>query len=110
MPDGYILDENGNPVAVDIMTCARWNNDTANRRVAEDEISDDVTVSTVFLGLDHSFGSGGPPVLWETMVFGGPLDGEQEREDMIDIFLRGHNVPGKTRAAKVRWLMKHAYK
>jgi hypothetical protein len=28
------------------------------------------TVSTVFLGLNHGFG-GGPPLLWETMVFGG---------------------------------------
>jgi len=26
-------------------------------------------VSTVFLGLDHSFSSEGPPLLWETMVF-----------------------------------------
>lgn len=30
-------------------------------------------VSTVFLGMDHAFGFG-PPVLWETMVFGGKLD------------------------------------
>ena len=37
-----------------------------------------VTVSTVFIGLDHSFG-GGEPVLFETMVFGGPLDGEMDR-------------------------------
>ena len=32
-------------------------------------------VSTVFLGLDHSFTSG-PPQLYETMVFGGPDDQE----------------------------------
>jgi hypothetical protein len=32
----------------------------------------------VFLGLDHSFRQG-PPILWETMVFGGPLDGEMMR-------------------------------
>ena len=31
-------------------------------------------VSTVFLGLDHSFG-GGPPLLFETMIFDG---GEEE--------------------------------
>lgn len=35
-------------------------------------------VSTVFLGLDHSFG-GKVPVLWETMVFGGKLDQQQTR-------------------------------
>ena len=34
-----------------------------------------VRVSTVFLGIDHNWG-GGEPLLFETMVFGGPLDGE----------------------------------
>ena len=35
-------------------------------------------VSTVFLGLDHSFVSG-PPVLFETMIFGGQYDQEMWR-------------------------------
>ncbi len=35
-------------------------------------------VSTVFLGLDHNFGDG-PPILWETLVFGGPMNGQQTR-------------------------------
>lgn len=26
-------------------------------------------VSTIFLGIDHNFGSAGPPILFETMVF-----------------------------------------
>ena len=38
----------------------------------------DSTVSTVFISLDHSFGDG-PPLLFETLVFGGPLDDECER-------------------------------
>lgn len=37
-------------------------------RVMRTEIIDGVNVSTVFLGLDHSFG-GDEPILWETMVF-----------------------------------------
>lgn len=37
-----------------------------------------IVVSTVFIGLDHSYGSG-PPLLFETMVFNGPCDGEQRR-------------------------------
>jgi len=36
-------------------------------------------ISTVFLGLDHNHKFQGPPVLFETMVFGGPLDQEQAR-------------------------------
>lgn len=39
----------------------------AARRVAFDT-DDETDVSTVFLGMDHSFGEG-PPVLYETMVF-----------------------------------------
>lgn len=37
------------------------------------------TVSTVFLGIDHGFSGSDAPVLFETMVFGGPLDKEQRR-------------------------------
>lgn len=38
-----------------------------------------VSISTVFLGLDHRMGGAGPPVLYETMVFGGRLDQFQNR-------------------------------
>lgn len=37
-----------------------------------------IVVSTVFLALDHSW-DGGPPVLYETMIFGGPLDQSYQR-------------------------------
>jgi hypothetical protein len=60
------------------MEWGKFFQDTDARRVARDDISADVYVSTVFLGLDHQFGSG-PPLLFETMVFGGTLDQEQER-------------------------------
>lgn len=32
---------------------------------------EDVVVSTVFLGIDHNFDEEGPPILYETMIFGG---------------------------------------
>jgi hypothetical protein len=32
------------------------------------------TISTVFLGIDHQFLSDGPPILFETMIFGGKFD------------------------------------
>lgn len=35
-------------------------------------------ISTVFLAIDHGFGMG-LPILFETMVFGGTLDGSQDR-------------------------------
>ena len=46
-------------------------------------------VSTVFLGFDHSF-QGGPPVLFETMVFGGDMDEYQWRYCPYDQAEKGH--------------------
>jgi hypothetical protein len=39
-------------------------------RVARTEFPGGAYLSTVFLGLDHRFGFGGPPILFETMLFG----------------------------------------
>jgi len=42
-------------------------------------IASDVEISTVFLGIDHSFSGSKEPLLFETMVFGGPLDQKMDR-------------------------------
>lgn len=60
----------------------------ADRHVARTDLSDS-WVSTVFLGLDHSF-SGGPPVLFETMIFGGKHDDFQDRYLTWDAAEAGH--------------------
>ena len=67
----YILDASGEPKLVESLTkWARWFEGSAEaRRVARTQVGD-CMVSTVFLGLDHNFSEEGPPVLWETMVFG----------------------------------------
>jgi len=49
-----------------------------------------ILVSTVFLGLDHRFTADGPPVLWESMIFGGPHSGEQRRYTSKADALAGH--------------------
>lgn len=69
------------------MAWGRWM-EKGERHVALDVVGD-VKVSTVFLGLDHSFAHGAP-VLFETMVFGGPLDQEQERYATRDEARAGH--------------------
>lgn len=51
----------------------------------------EVEVSTVFLGTDHSFGVG-PPLLFETLVFGGDLDGEMGRYTTWDEAWKGHQT------------------
>jgi hypothetical protein len=85
----YRLDENGAPVEVaDALDWAR-SFETADRHVALDVLPDGVKISTVFLGLDHSFGEG-PPVLWETMIFGGPHADYQRRYTSRAEAVAGH--------------------
>lgn len=73
----YILDARGEPVTEsDVIKWAQWF-EKAERHVGNDWIGEQ-RVSTVFLGLDHSFHEG-IPILWETMVFNGPLNFYQRR-------------------------------
>lgn len=65
----YVLDEEHNAVhCPDLLTWARWMEAKEHRWIDETYLSNGYHVSTVFLGLDHSFGEG-PPLLFETMVF-----------------------------------------
>lgn len=85
----YILDDSGEPVEEpDLLKWARWFGNPDNRTVVQHSY-DDVRVSTVFLGLDHQFGDG-PPVLWETMIFGGQHDGYCERYSSYEETVDGH--------------------
>lgn len=61
----------------DLMKWAKWMEDAKTSRerfLAKTKIDDEISVSTVFLGLDHSFEMEGPPDIFETMIFGGPKD------------------------------------
>lgn len=51
-----------------------------------------VYVSTVFLGLDHNFWDDGPPILFETMIFGGLCDDYQRRYSTWDEAITGHRA------------------
>lgn len=78
MTDKYIL--NGHEVVPvdDLLEWGRWLQ-TADRVVAKDELSSGARVSTVFLGLDYNHGFGLAPAIFETMIFGGTLDGDMDR-------------------------------
>lgn len=84
-PMWYKLDENKNPVPAKDMYEANGLlcNDEA-RRVALDHITVEdygitITVSTVFLVLDHNYLPKGKPVLFETMIFNGGLNHSLDR-------------------------------
>lgn len=88
----YILDTDGVPAPVDVLTWARWFENTSERIVACDEIAPGVKISTVFLGLDHNHSDTGPPVLWETLVFNDYGDGEQCRYTSKADAIAGHHA------------------
>ena len=69
---------------------AKWSAwfETADRVVSRTEIHGSV-ISTVFIGMNHGYYDQ-PPVLFETLIFGGPLDGEGRRYSTWDEAERGH--------------------
>ena len=79
----YILNDKGEPeLCTDLNVWAAWHEDSGDKRRVDKTEVGPYSVSTVFLALDHSFGEG-PPLLYETMVFGkGPCDRETGR--MVD--------------------------
>ena len=86
----YILDGHKPVPEPDLLKWAEWF-ETVTRHVAT-KLVGDVSVSTVFLGLDHSFGASEVPVLFETMVFGGPLAEECERYSSWEEAETGHHA------------------
>jgi hypothetical protein len=62
--------------------------DKEYKRVALDAVGE-ASVSTVWLGLNHQWGDG-PPLIFETMVFGGKHDEDQWRWSTEADALAGH--------------------
>lgn len=86
----YILDNNNKPIrSTSITEAADWMENNPQRKVVKQEHIGDVYISTVFLGLDHSWNSD-IPVLWETMIFGGEYDQYQDRYTSYKDALEGH--------------------
>ncbi len=69
-----------------------WAKDLENddyKRVGWTEVNE-VKISTVWIGLDHSFGIGEKPLIFETMIFGGIHNGYQERYSTEEEAQEGH--------------------
>jgi hypothetical protein len=82
----------------EVIECSRtwWSNEyedfEKNRRVAKTDIKEGVSVSTVFLGMDHGFGQHDKPIVFETLVFGGKLDEEMCRYSTWEEAVKGHQL------------------
>ncbi len=84
----YILEGKEPKLVEDVLEWGKWFG-KANRHVAQKVLRSGVRVSTVFLGIDHSFG-GETPILFETMIFGGKHDQYQERYATWEEAEKGH--------------------
>lgn len=82
----YVLDGHEVRQVDDVLTWARQFK-FDKRRVAFTDLGW-ATVSTVFLGVDHRHFGEGPPVLFETMVFGNPKTGETFPEELDGLMNR----------------------
>lgn len=80
-------DRSGAPM--DMLAWTGKMGDDDYRTVAKTDVGE-VHVSTVWLGIDHQFGQG-PPIIFETMVFGGPLNEEQDRYPTEAADIAGHD-------------------
>lgn len=88
----YIL-VNGEPVVEpDVLKWAAWFEAAGPDVLFQRTQIGDIRVSTAFLGVDHSFSEEGPPVLWETMIFGGEHDQYCHRHDNKEEALIGHQA------------------
>lgn len=76
----YILtDDNKIIQTEDVDEWTRWRQSSDKWRVALTSLPGGIEISTVFLTLNHEFRIDKPPILFETMVFGGEYDEYTQR-------------------------------
>lgn len=103
----YILDEDYNVVPTeDFLEWGRFFEDTANRRVDETYIGP-YHISTVFMGLDHGWGDQEPQI-FETMVFGDPLDEPMTRYSTWAEAMVGHEEACQW--CRDQWWLNHQWR
>ena len=88
----YILEGHEPVPCPDLMQWGRWFEAARGTRQVAQTVIGKATVSTVFMALDHAFGSG-PPLLFETMVFGSERwEDEMERYATWEEAEEGHKA------------------
>jgi hypothetical protein len=85
----YLLQKDRTLRRVSSREWAHWFEADRMQRQIANHVIGGVRVSTVFLGLDHGDGTG-PPIVFETMIFGGPHNEYQERYSEYKDAVAGH--------------------
>lgn len=96
----YKLDINNNPIKCEnIYEYLEWHDSLSRehpvctKTIEYTEIKEkNIHISTIFLGLDHSFSKDNKPILWETMVFSNKTDIDMERYSSHDAAIAGHQA------------------
>lgn len=93
----HILDDDNHVVEVSLMEWAMWVETTpiGRRCVGHTQVTSQIEVSTVFVMIDMNFYGRGPPILFETMIFGGPLHHYTWRYSSWDDADVGHKMAVK---------------
>ncbi len=86
-PGSLWYDKEGKPISDRDLVNLRLG-DPDYKRVAQTDVGK-ARVSTVWLGIDHQWGDG-PPLIFETLVFGGKHDQHMERYSTEDEAKEGH--------------------
>ena len=78
----HTYNRQGEPI--DIYEFARLMEDMAYVHVGMAAVGD-LTISTVWMGINHNFTFEGPPIIFETMIFGPREEGAPFDEDLDDL-------------------------
>lgn len=71
------LDKKGNPISPE--EWGRLHSDESYMRIGGTVVAGGAYVSTVWVGINMNYTRQGPPIIFETLVSGGPMDGRMWR-------------------------------
>jgi hypothetical protein len=95
------FDRKGKPLK--LMEWAKLFENVDYKIVQRDVLLNGTLVSTVWLGIDHSFFGNGPPLIFETMVF---LDGKVGMEEDMDRYSTEEEARTGHKAMVAKWKAK----
>lgn len=98
-------DKEGKPIDSQTAMRMRYGDDELSdyARIGLDEVGD-ARISTVWLGLDHNFSGVGPPLIFESMVFGGDYEDDCRRYATEHEALAGHQeAVARVKAGNPPW-------
>jgi hypothetical protein len=101
-------DQDGQLIEGGTLAWAKLFEDTKSRIIGQSKTLYGEKLSTVWLGMDHNFSGGGPPLIFETMLFA-PRDQDLYRRGLRQ--LAGGQTPSREdmtrRAESVAYIAKH---